>query len=173
MKRIEWSENTGLTLQPSDIFDYFVYVIRRNSIDLGHVAEIPMVSANSIEGRSLKGHVGMMVRLIDLMDQRRTLGGSNRARAVTSRAMSGKFRLPELKLGWSLARRRRGGIFVRLGLAGDANRHDREACYLPYKTVQETFHASINLAEARDGRKGSYSGPSRTDLATFVWFSSE
>lgn len=163
----QWSENSGLTLQPPDIFDDLIDVIRRDPVDFRHVTEIPVVSANASESRALKGHVGMMVRLIDLMDEGRTLGGSNRTRAVTGRAMSGKLCFPDLEFRWRCARRRQGAIFVRLGLAGDTKRHDREACDLPCETVQDTFHASINLGEPRDGRRGFCSDPYRTDHATF------
>ena len=68
-----------------------------------------MMSPDTVERGALEGDIGMMVRLINLVHQRRSLGGSGRARAMTSRAMSGKFGFTGLKLGGCNARGWRWG----------------------------------------------------------------
>lgn len=60
-----------------------------------------MVSANAVGRRELKGGIAMMVRFVDLMDQRRAVVGPGRLSAMTHRAMSVELRFPNLKLGWN------------------------------------------------------------------------
>lgn len=73
------SKNAGLFLEPADIFHDLIDLLRFHRIDLRHVAELPMMSFDSIGRRSLKRRVAVMIRLIDFVDERWTLSGSDSA----------------------------------------------------------------------------------------------
>ena len=78
------SKNPGLFLKPTDILHDVVHIVRFDRIDLRHVAELPMMSLHSIGRRSLKRRVTVMIRLIDLVKKRWTLGGSNSAKPMAN-----------------------------------------------------------------------------------------
>ena len=73
------SKNAGLFLEPADVFHDVIDLLGFHCIDLRHVAELPMMSLDAIGRRSLKRRVAVMIRLIDFVDERWTLSGSDSA----------------------------------------------------------------------------------------------
>ncbi len=63
-------ENTGLLLQPAHILDDLIHIVGGHPVDLGHVPEFPVVGLHPVGRRSLEGGIAMMVRFINLVDQR-------------------------------------------------------------------------------------------------------
>src|SRR5215207_8948809 len=80
------------------------HVLRRQTLDLGHRSKVPMVRRNAERHGTLEGGVGVMVRLIIRMDQRRPSVGAEREGAVTLRAA----RVEEPLAGGKLRRHRTG-----------------------------------------------------------------
>ena len=72
-------ENSGLFLKPSDVLHDVVHITRLHSIDLRHVAKLPMMRLYSVGRRSLKCFIAVMIRLIDLVKKRRALCRSDSA----------------------------------------------------------------------------------------------
>ena len=72
-------ENSGLFLKPSDVLHDVVHITRFDSIDLRHVAKLPMMSLYSVGRRSLKRFIAMMIRFIDLVKKGRALSSSDSA----------------------------------------------------------------------------------------------
>jgi len=72
-------ENSGLFLKPSDVLHDVVHITRLDSIDLRHVAKLPMMSLYSVGRSSLKRFIAVMIRLIDLVKKRRALSSSDSA----------------------------------------------------------------------------------------------
>ena len=143
------SENTSLTLQPPDILNDLIDIIGRHAVDLRHIAKVPMVRPNSIERGALERDIGMVVWFVDLMHQRRPLRSPDRSRAMTGRAMGGKFRFSGLKLGRNGSGCRRSRLFVGLRFTGGAERQEGEAGCLDGQATRETAHQFIFLAEVR------------------------
>src|SRR5579884_390108 len=96
------SVDSRLALEPADIADDLLDVFRRDSVDPGHVPEVPMVGADAVRGRSLEGDVRMMIGLVDLVDQRRALSGAGGPVSMAA-----------------------GAVGLELGLAGPKLRRDR------------------------------------------------
>ncbi|MCG3778355.1 MAG: hypothetical protein JW388_1073 [Nitrospira sp.] len=91
--------NASLALEPPDISDDLIDFVRSDAIDLGHVAKIPMVRLHSIRHSPLERGIAMMVRLVNLMHQRRSMVGSCRLASVAGHAVGIKFPFASLKLG--------------------------------------------------------------------------
>lgn len=70
-----WSRlrDAGLALEPTNIADDLLDVPGGHGIDFRHVAELPVVRSDAELRRAQKGGVAMVIRLINLVDQRRTL----------------------------------------------------------------------------------------------------
>jgi len=63
--------NACLTLKPAYILHDLIDIARGHAFDLGHIAELPMVRLDTIGRSPLKGLIAMVVRLVDLMHERR------------------------------------------------------------------------------------------------------
>ncbi len=99
----EWREgllDAGLALEPPDIFHDLIDILRSHAFDLRHVAEFPMVRLDSVGRSPLERGIAMMVRLIDLMHQRRSVVGSRRLVSMAGRAVGVEFRFACLEVGW-------------------------------------------------------------------------
>lgn len=113
-------EDSGLFLEPADVFHDLLNVIRLHGVDLRHVAELPMVRFDAVGGGAQEGRIAMVIGLIDFMHERRTLLGSDASRAVTGRAIGGEllFSVAQLyrsRTGRSLRRGRLGLAACRRG----------------------------------------------------------
>ena len=60
-----------LALQFADVCRHKLHFTVRYALDLRHVSKVPVMCPNPILGRHDEGHVGMMRRLVNFMDQRR------------------------------------------------------------------------------------------------------
>lgn len=76
-------EDSGLFLEPADVFHDLLDVIRLHGIDLRHVAELPMVRFDAVGRRAQEGRIAMVIGLIDFVYERRTLLGSDASSSVT------------------------------------------------------------------------------------------
>ena len=76
-------KNPGLFLEPADVLDDVLDVIRLDGVDLRHVAELPMVRLDAVGGSAQESGIAMVIGLIDFVHERRTLFGSNPSGAVT------------------------------------------------------------------------------------------
>src|SRR5687768_15992065 len=118
-------EDAGLTLQPTDIAGDLLDVGRSDSVDLRHIAELPTVGFDAGGGGALKRRVSVMVGLINLMNERRTLLCPNALRTMAGRTMSLKFGFSRLQF-----HRNRGSPHGRVWLrrvTGDDGKHPRES----------------------------------------------
>lgn len=115
MKKRKNLLNTGLALEPPDILHNLIDVISRRALDLRHVAKFPMVRLDAVGRSPLKRGIAMMVRLIDLMHQRRSMVGPRRLFPMTGCAVGGELRLTDLEFHWY-----RGPSNRLLGLRGIA-----------------------------------------------------
>ena len=70
------SEYAHLFLEPPYIFDDLLDVPWCHAFDLRHISEFPMVRPHTVRGRHVERRITVMVRVIDLVDQRRTVIGS-------------------------------------------------------------------------------------------------
>ena len=95
-------ENPGLFLEPADVFHDLINIVGRHPLDLRHVAEFPMVRPDAVGRCILEGRVAVMIRFINLMDERRTLIGSHASGAVTARALGAKLLFSLSQFGRSL-----------------------------------------------------------------------
>ena len=66
-------ENTGLTLQPTDIFNDLIDVLRHYTFNLRHISKVPVVGTDAGRSGTLERNICVMVRLINLMNQGRAL----------------------------------------------------------------------------------------------------
>jgi len=105
----------------SDLLD----VPRRHSFDFRHVAEFPMVGSDAEFRSAQKRRVAVMIRLINLMDERGTLLSAGRLRAMTGGAVSVELGFTRLEF-----RRNRSAADSGLGLGrvtcGHCRKGDRE-----------------------------------------------
>ncbi len=92
--------DTRLALEPPDILHDLIDILRSHAFDLRHVAEFPMVRLDSVGRSPLERGIAMVVRLVDLMHQRRSVVGSRRLVSVTSSTVGAEFRFTCLELGW-------------------------------------------------------------------------
>ena len=108
------SEDAGLFLEPPNIFHDLIDIFGGHAIDFRHIAEFPVVGANTVGCCQLKGGIAMMARFVDFVDQRRAMISPGSSLAVTHRATDVELRFTTLKLSGnrSLIHRlfRRGGI---------------------------------------------------------------
>ena len=81
-------EDAGLMLQPADIAGDLLDVGRSDSVDLRHIAELPMVGFDAGGGGTLKRRVPVMVGLINFMNERRTLLCPSALWTMAGRTMS-------------------------------------------------------------------------------------
>ena len=77
-------KDSGLLLEPADVFYDLLDVIRFHGVDLRHVAELPMVRLDAVGRSSLEGRVAMVIGLIDFVHKRRTLLGADAPGSVAS-----------------------------------------------------------------------------------------
>lgn len=70
-------ENPGLLLEPADVLHDLLDVIGLHGIDPWHVSELPVMRLDTIGRGPLEGGVAVMIRLIDLVHERRPLCGSD------------------------------------------------------------------------------------------------
>jgi hypothetical protein len=96
--RTERLKNAGLLLKPPHIPDDLIHIVGADGVNLGHVAEFPMVSANTIGSRALEGGIPMMIRFIDFVHEGRALTGAHRCRPVAGRAVGFELGLPGLQV---------------------------------------------------------------------------
>src|SRR5262249_24758722 len=75
--------NSCLALKPAHILHDLINIRRSHAFDLRHVAELPMMRCDAIGRSSLEGRIHVMVRLIDLMHQWRSVVGSSRLFPMT------------------------------------------------------------------------------------------
>ena len=80
-------EDPRLFLEPADVLYNLVHLLWFDRVDLGHVAELPMMCLHACGHRSLKGRIAMVVRLIDFVDERWSLGGSDSADPMAARTV--------------------------------------------------------------------------------------
>ena len=91
--------NARLALQPPDILHDLIDIPRGNAFDLRHVAEFPMVRFNAVGRSQLEGLIPVMVRLVDLIYERRSVVGSHRLFAMTGRTVRVECGFAHLELG--------------------------------------------------------------------------
>src|SRR5262249_39671256 len=65
-----------LLLEPANVPHNLINVLGGHTLDLRHIAELPMVCTNAVRSRHLKRRIAVMVRLVDFVDQRRAVIGS-------------------------------------------------------------------------------------------------
>ena len=94
-------EDAGLTLQPADIAGDLLDVGRSDSVDLRHIAELPMVGFDAGGGGTLKRRVSVMVGLINLMNERRTLLCPSALWTMAGRTIRVKFGFSRLQFRWN------------------------------------------------------------------------
>ena len=116
-----------LALQPSDICRNLLDVFRCHPLDFRHVAELPMVSANTVFDGTLECRVAMMAGLIDLMHKGRALSSTGPAYSMAASTVRIEFGLTLLKL----SRNRRRGLYLLCGLLLAACRHEQQKTEQP------------------------------------------
>ena len=79
--------DSGLPLEPADITSDLLDIPGGHAFDLRHVAEFPMMSSDAELRRAQKRRVAVMIGLVDLMDEWRTLLSAGCLRAMTGGAM--------------------------------------------------------------------------------------
>jgi len=92
------SKNAGPLLEPANVPHNLINILGGHTLDLRHIAELPMVRTNAVGSRHLKRRIAVMVRLVDFVDQRRAVIGSGSSLAMTYRAMSVELGFTRLKL---------------------------------------------------------------------------
>ena len=116
--------DAGLALEPPDILHDLIDIFSRRALDLRHVAKFPMVRFDTVGRSPLKGRISMMVRLIDLMHQWRSLIGPRRLFPMAGGAVGGELRLTCLEFHWYRGPSNR---LLRLrGIAGHEKAHDEQ-----------------------------------------------
>jgi len=133
--------NPGLALKPSHISNDVIDIRSRHPLDLRHVAELPMVRADAMFSRPLEGDIGVMIRFVNLMHQRRTLLRPHSSYAMTGGTVGCKLRLTDL----NICRSRIGGRLARFwirgpGLAGGQYRYQEAQSgaappYIPFDSI--------------------------------------
>jgi hypothetical protein len=117
--------NACLALQPPHILHDLIDICRSDGVDFRHVAELPMVRLDTDGCSSLKGLISVMVRLIDLMHQRRSMVSSRCVFPMTGQTVCVEAGFARLELGWHSAAH---GCLCRLcGLCGVAGHEEAQA----------------------------------------------
>ena len=114
-------ENTGLFLQPPDIFHDVIDVFRCNAVDLRHVPEFPMVRLDAVGCSPLEGRIPVMIWLVDLMHQRRSVVGPRRLLPMAGCTVRVEFGFAHLEL--SRYRTAPHRLFWLRGVAGHEEAH--------------------------------------------------
>lgn len=96
-----------LALEPADILDDLLHIVGADPFDFGHVAELPMVGADAVGRCPLESHIAVMIGLVDLVHQRRPLGGPHATIPMAASAVG-------LELGFAFTELRRNRRRVRL-----------------------------------------------------------
>jgi hypothetical protein len=91
--------DAGLALQPPDILHNLIDIGRSDGVDFRHVAKLPMVRLDAVGRRPLEGLVSVMVRLVDLMHQRRSVVGAHALFPMTDRTVRIECGFARLELG--------------------------------------------------------------------------
>ena len=94
-------------MKPAHVLDDVLDVCRGNRLDLRHVAEFPMMSFDAEFRGPEKGRIAMVIRFINLVDERRTLLCAGGLWSVARRAMRVEFRLSCLQFRRNRAPARR------------------------------------------------------------------
>ncbi len=89
-----------LTLEPPHVPDDVGNVTRSHRFDLRHVAEIPMMRTDSAGCRHLEGLIAVMIRLINLVHERRAVIGPSPSFTVADRAIGFELRLAGPEFRW-------------------------------------------------------------------------
>jgi len=95
----EYLLNARLALQPPHIFHDLIDIPRSDAFDLRHVAELPMVCPNAVGRSQLEGLIPVMVRLVDLIYERRSVVGSHRLFPMTGRTARVEYGFARLEFG--------------------------------------------------------------------------
>ena len=109
-------KDAGLLLEPADVFHDLIDITRRDTRDFRHVAELPMMRLDTVGGGPLERGIAVMIRLINLVDERRPLFGPHATHSVTRRTIGRKLLLPALQVrryGHRLALRLRLALTTR------------------------------------------------------------
>jgi len=122
--------DASLALEPPDILHDLIDVLRGDAFDFRHVAKFPMVRLDSVGRSPLEGGIAMMVRLVDLMHQRRSVVGSCRLASVAGSAVGVEFRFTRLELGRRRTASRR--LFRLRGIAS----HEEAQHQQPYADLR-------------------------------------
>ena len=117
--------NACLALKPPDILHNLIDIRRSDGGDLGHVAKLPMVRLDAVGCCPLEGLVSVMVRLVDLMHQRRSMIGACRLFSMTGRTARVEYGFARLELGRHSAAH--GGLCRLCGLRGVASCEEAQA----------------------------------------------
>ena len=111
--------NACLALQPPDILHDLIDIPRSDAFGPRHVAELPMVRPHAVGRRQLEGLISVMVRLVDLMHQRRSVVRSRRLFPMTGCTVYVECGFASLELG-----RHRATPSCWLGLRGIAGHEE-------------------------------------------------
>jgi len=91
--------NACLALEPPHILHDLIDISRSDGVDLRHVTKLPMVRLDAVGCRPLEGLVSVMVRLVNLVHQRRSVVGSCRLFPMTCRTVCVECGFARLELG--------------------------------------------------------------------------
>ena len=114
--------NACLALQPPDILHNLIDICRSDGVDFRHIAKLPMVRLDTVGCRPLEGLVSVMVRLVDLMHQRRSVVGAHRLFPMTGCTVRVERGFARLELGRHSAAH--GCLCGLCGLCGVAGREE-------------------------------------------------
>ena len=147
-------KDAGLTLKPANIPDDLLDVGRSDPVDLRHIAELPMVGFDAEGGGALKRRVPVMIGLIDLVNERRTLLCARCLRTMAGRAMG-----VELGLAGLQFRRNRGsaggGFWLRGVARSDRNRPSKPRTSSAWKASHRERDLVSNCCSPCRPRAGS------------------
>ena len=91
--------NARLALEPPDVLHNLIDILRGDAFDLRHVAEFPMVRLDAVGRSPVEGRIPVMIRLIDLMYQRRSVVGAHGLLPMTGRTVDIECGFACLELG--------------------------------------------------------------------------
>lgn len=130
MEEMEELLDASLALEPSNILHDLIDVLGSDAIDLWHIAKFPMVRLDAVGRSPLEGGIAMVVRLIDLMDQWRSVVGARRLLPVAGSTVSIECGFAYLELS-----RHRTASSRWLGLRGIAS-HEEAQHQEPYADLR-------------------------------------
>ena len=91
-RRPDALHDSRLALEPPDVGGNLFDICGRDPFNFRHIAELPMMRANTIGGGPLKGEIAMVIRFVDLMDKRRPLTRSGSSLAMATSTIGIKLR---------------------------------------------------------------------------------